>query len=97
MNYTKGEWKVEDWGHCTSVMVTLDNGQRHTLVTDQYCYATKFNGNAKDNAQLTSAAPDMYEALKALIKRIDESGIFLTTQETFNAKTAIAKAEGKTI
>jgi hypothetical protein len=41
---------------------------------------------------MTDAAPDMYEALKDLLKLIDETGIYLNAKETHIAKAALSKA-----
>lgn len=92
MNYTKGEWKVED----ETVIVC---GMR--LIASTTAGGFNYSAYRKENeanAHLISAAPDMYEALKAL----DEYG---NASHPYNLKLkkvafelldkALAKAEGK--
>jgi hypothetical protein len=94
MNYTQGNWY---WN--------LVNGKHHSLRSkngnlDRHILyiSPDFMGNDsldnKDNAQLISAAPDIYEALKILIAQLDSVGsVALGDFEI--AKKALAKAEGK--
>jgi len=64
MKHTKGEWEYKKYPHCTAIETTLENGQSHTLFTDQFCYASKFDGSSEANAKLIAAAPELLEALK---------------------------------
>lgn len=68
--HTQGKWSVADYGHCIAVEVELDNGQEHTIMTDQFCHAARFNGDAMANARLIAEAPSMYEILKTINKGI---------------------------
>ena len=94
MNYTKGEWKVApaiDIPYKTSVMVG------RLTVAD--IVEMPVLGEAEANTNLIAAAPDMYEALKRVVKYFDR--IIADTSEKYEsamvlqAKAAILKAEGK--
>ena len=71
--FTKGKWSVVNYSHCIAIETKLDNGQEHTVFTDQFCYASKFDGNAKANALLISKAPELLEALIIAHKFIEEN------------------------
>jgi hypothetical protein len=71
---TKGEWSFTDYGNFIAVETKLDNGQEHTVFTDQFCHASKFSGDAKANALLISKAPEMLEMLKDILKETDPHG-----------------------
>jgi len=53
---TKGKATAVDYPHCKAIEVTLENGQEHTMFTDQFCYATKYDGDAQANAELIAEA-----------------------------------------
>ncbi len=79
MNYTKGEWKVTKG---FKVVAGIKSAQ---AVADVFGETAK---EVEANAHLIAAAPDMYEALKALpeqVKWIPE------------VAKALAKAEGKDV
>ncbi len=78
--YTKGKWKV------------TDNNNLEVEAEEQEICRLYQNDEDKANALLISAAPDCYEALKALCSSID-SCIELTPKILNNAKQAINKAE----
>ena len=86
MNYTKGEWKRHN----------TPNGE-HIWGGDEHI--ADFDGeNANANAKLCAAAPDMYQALNAIIARRTEchqAEAAHTPHEIELACNAIAKAEGK--
>jgi hypothetical protein len=79
-NFTQGEWKMVDYGHALAVETILLNGQAHTICTDQFCYAAKFDGSAVANAKLIAAAPDMYVALLAAQTRLQSLQTYFTAQ-----------------
>lgn len=97
--YTKGPWEVrEDDAH----MVTMPE---KAAMGDGHKYAVCGGGNCEANANLISAAPDMYEELRASTNRLmalvlsgyitdEATKSNVQTQISFNNK-AIAKAEGK--
>ena len=107
MEYTKGEWKY------TRPQIGTSGGVICTMIEPHYMPDcgdnTWYNGCVKTmetNAHLIAAAPDMYEALKALTKHyianqgISGEFIVCITPEGIpeyweNAKQALAKAEGK--
>jgi len=93
MNYTKGEWEVD----------------RHTVYALGKYGSNRFSAHIQHgwdggeetpqaeleaNAHLISAAPELYEALKALTSYVSIMGYFKPEkQEQF--RKALAKAEGK--
>ena len=61
--FTKGPWKVVDNGHFLQISFPWENNPN---VIDRYCRSVAdIHNNDIANANLITAAPDMYEALKA--------------------------------
>ncbi len=98
LNYTKGEWTADDgdseiWG----VFSDID--------ADGIAYLCEPNGKllrsfdeCKANAQLISAAPELYEACKGVIAKRMESHIMESAYippEIEAVYKALIKAEGK--
>ena len=85
MNYTKGEWEVGK------------HGLTYPISCGKYSVATGIYN--KDNANLISAAPGMYEALKDILEQANKThlplGADLSDSIKVFGKQAIAKAEGK--
>ena len=90
MKHTKGEWEYKKYPHCTAIETTLENGQSHTLFTDQFCYASKFDGSSEANAKLIAASPDLLEALINLTNTCEK--YFSKDFDLREAKKAIEKA-----
>jgi hypothetical protein len=82
MNYTKGEWKVEQ-NDC-------DKPYHYRIVTNKYIVAAVYS---EDNAHLIAAAPDMYDALREILQII-HYGESLEKANTIIYKV-MTKAEGK--
>ena len=94
MEYTKGKWEVgsDSWdtyiGTGTQYLAKIINSGSLT------------DNEVQANAHLIAAAPEMYEALKLLIERMNsdmvgsEYGVALTLPRVW-AERALAKAEGK--
>ena len=86
MEYTKGEWKY----NCPYI----DTTEGHRIAQVYNYWAPGYS----DNAKLLVAAPDMYEALKALLDEYqisqDDTEINVSTNWV-RAFNAISKAEGK--
>ncbi len=89
MNYTKGEWYP-----------TMVNGERRIVANKEdgdeevICYGVRHY-----NIHLIASAPEMYEALKAMINHYTTAlalnGVDFTKLDIYiNAKKAIAKAGG---
>ena len=91
MEYTKGEWKVEEVGDCSLIM--MDN-QTCVARTFKTYYPTEAE---EANAHLIAAAPEIYEALKRLMEALEEHGsVHNDVRIAYNlTKPALAKAEGK--
>ena len=81
MEYTKGEWKL----HPKHAWVMDDNG---SVIAN--CTGHK---NPEANANLVAAAPDLYEALKAMYEMCNIMPD--DTDYRVAARKALAKAEGK--
>jgi len=87
-NYTKGEWKILEASNKT-FFIRNDQGL-------QVCEYIK----TREDANLLSAAPDMYKALKLLIERFNEMDKKYSYPMSLDlprvwAEKALAKAEGK--
>lgn len=112
VNYTKGEWKVTRWSSHNEIHVSADDGNNSNFVAN--CGHTgkdevlPYNKEAIANANLISASPDMYEALKdaldlldTQLKEYNESLSLLHRQKVGRGliatkiSKALAKAEGK--
>ena len=76
---TKGKWVKVDYPHCIAVETKLGNGEEHTLFTDQFCYASKFDGDASANALLISKAPEMLEMLENAKQVLIDAGFDVET------------------
>lgn len=108
MSYTKGPWKVIRWngGHFPTLQVRAED----EYGSHQVCsFPDGWNGLddqddiVKANAQLISAAPDMYEALKLARKRLciacglcDGEGEKVCGNVA-KIDAALAKAEGREV
>ncbi len=87
--YTPGEWraKATDEGHW---LIVCNKG----LIADVYNHIEGYEANA----QLIAAAPDMYEALKAIIENRDvtrDHHVNKFFEAGQKVARAVAKAEGK--
>jgi hypothetical protein len=81
MNYTKGEWKVECIGS-EGYQVRPDNGNMPISMVKELKrfrpIVISMGGDfetQKANAHLISAAPDMHEALKAIIEHVENEDV----------------------
>ena len=89
MNYTKGEWKkrkVNSYGKEWFEINYSSYGE---------CVAEVVHNEA--DADLFAAAPDMYEALKRMVNFINAQELEYQSSMVIQLKSALAKAEGKTI
>jgi len=98
MDYTKGDWRVnqESLGADIDIVATKQDGSldwRHRIAQIQLGWAKSDYSvsNLKANAHLISAAPDLYEALKAVAScEIDK---YFLEPLRIQISKAIAKAE----
>ena len=92
MNYTKGEWRVKGCSVDGEDGYPIASTYPDTRLTSPESLRLK-----KANAHLIAAAPDMYEALKRLLKMVPEDcgGCIKTETAWIEAQEALAKAEGK--
>lgn len=97
MNYTKGEWTVQD-GDFGPQIVCDDQDDNTVLIAEVNPYHED-DKTIQANARLIVAAPDMYEALKDIIAEAEKShltiGADLDDSIRVFGKQALAKAEGK--
>lgn len=93
MAHTKGEWKAE-YRSGGDYEITSDGFVGCIAKVNVDCYAVK------SNAHLIAAAPDLLEALKAVLSTVIVNDD-MTTSYAIDGKTrkqinrALAKAEGK--
>jgi len=89
MNYTKGEWIAK------RIQTSECEVWAGKLIVAICPFQTPISGDErKTNAHLIAAAPDMYEALKRLIKMMPDCGGCIKTEAAIlEAQEAIAKAE----
>ena len=106
LNYTRGEWKVlvnPEYLREPASSIPIYTGNGQMILS---CNGIAGRGEMLANAYLTAAAPEMYEALKAIISQTSWMGNedYPALQiehsiETVNAITkaeiALAKANGK--
>lgn len=87
ITYTKGEWYLQKYTDAYTNIVRCKNGKHETI----FIASTPQSSlpEARANAMLMSAAPDLLEALKEVIAISDRDHV-----AWFKAKAAIAKAEG---
>jgi len=98
LSYTKGEWKFN------RPIIETDNTKICVMEEPHYMPdcgdATWYNGcveNMEANAHLIAAAPDLYEACKALIEAVDEDYDIIGYGREMTIREALAKAEGKDV
>jgi len=105
-DYTKGEWKAIEWRGIPQWEVWDD--ALHIIASIRTWWNSPHETRA--NAQLTAAAPEMYEAAKSFVRVLTEvledygrTGLPLShtdwltrlSEPDRQARQAIAKAEGK--
>ena len=92
--HTPGPWKVGRYTpNATEISILTTGGAPVTPAWGPKFYVN--SEQAKANARLIAAAPDLLEALDAIVQRIyDGSSISPYSAEYRNALNAIAKATG---
>ena len=93
--HTPGPWNFEDTLVFTrEPMETVDGGTSIEFVEIADCSSYEIHGgyDARANARLIAAAPDLLAALTALVNQTDAPEYFPTEVE--NARAAIARATG---
>jgi len=100
MKYTKGKWtvsvpEIEAQRLIINCELPEEDGkrfQRSICRTFGYCDMEE----EQNNANLISAAPDLYETLKYVIRELDRADIIQANSVFMEcASRALAKAEGK--
>jgi len=98
--HTPGPWKAGDTAIRNSAYWLLVRSEASGSTVGG---AVSGNGRADANARLIAAAPELLDALKALVRACEFNGYFSTNKPGFREKSeirdsraAIAKAEGAT-
>lgn len=87
--HTTGPWRYEAYSEGSKFMKI-------------YCHNSKYEGDnlrgycGEANARLIAAAPDLLEALQAIVKSLadqDEEGLIEHSKQMIAARAAIAKAK----
>lgn len=87
--FTPGPWIIDQYGS-----IKTPNGR--TLVADGVAFRSVSTPETAANAQLISAAPDLYGALKDLLfNAVHGNGCEAHYQVQERARFALAKAEGR--
>ena len=80
--HTKGPWQVNKHGqypgdYRITARITCNNGKTHTYnFAEVYGFdGTDCERNASGDAYLIGAAPDLYEALQALVRDYSENNV----------------------
>jgi hypothetical protein len=107
MEYTKGNWNIRHYTDSENRLCTIQIGTQPIPPIYPAVANIPLTEYAEANANLISAAPDMYEALKLILKRVETEGSMfqnafksigqegLINAFIMEAKRAIAKAEGR--
>lgn len=85
--YTKGEWYLQEYTDAYTNIVRCNNGKHETIFIASTLQRSL--PEARANAMLMAAAPDLLEALQEVIAISDRDHV-----AWFKAKAAIAKAVG---
>lgn len=90
--WTEGPWRKESFSLSEEILAT--GNKLVAIVQSRHCESPE---EMRANAHLIAAAPELYEALAALLSRVgndaDAHAWFLDEQE--NAIKALAKARGE--
>ena len=93
--HTQGPWRINKYG-------SIGAGERGTepivAIVEPFYSVDRRHGDHAANARLIAAAPDMLEALTALLARFDDNpelSELIGRVEIERARAAIAKAEGR--
>jgi hypothetical protein len=89
--HTPGPWFTTD-GIYNEIKASSKRGK--TWVIARITAARTGHDEAKANARLIAASPDLLEALERLIERVSDLGANGFSQEVARGKAAIAKAKG---
>lgn len=90
-SYTKGEWYLQEYTDAYTNIVRCDNGKGHETLFIANTPQSNLP-EARANAQLMAAAPDLLESLQEIIAIIDRNH---AATAWVKAKAAIEKAIGK--
>lgn len=101
--HTKGPWRLNEFhvnreGLTVCELVTNDNSKRIARIDGHVLDSCKASNEAKANARLIAAAPEMLEALKflkaSLTAKRTEDACHITLAMAQKMNAAIAKATG---
>ena len=89
--HTPGPWCVDDHPKMQILMVVAEAGGMPGLIVNQ----GRITKTDRANARLIAAAPDLLEAAKQVLARLDHETAPVTMFDADKLRHAIAKAEGK--
>ena len=93
MNYTKGEWRVEQDDFGTEIISDQTNPDDTVNIAEVDSYKEDDN-EVRANAQLIAAAPAMYEALRVIKWYLDEPNKVTLQRVQERVAEALVKADG---
>ena len=97
MKFTEGPWTAWEVPGLNVICIGEEGHMPHADVHDRGTNVTQISEETKANAALIASAPEMYEALRMLLDRLDEHGSIDCVREEGpieDARNAIAKVEG---
>lgn len=103
MSHTPGPWMVagpsfgDPLPRYTTCVVTEEDDDGEVVDICEFP-VSDYDEQNEANARLIAAAPDMLEALEAIVKSLadqDDEGMIEHAQQMIDARAAIAKAKGK--
>lgn len=95
--HTAGPWHIDGMGNLTgAVAITAGEQIDGPDFQREHMLAEVYGDASEPNARLIAAAPDLYEALRKILRHIpkDAGGCSLSDDE-HRARAALAKAEGR--
>lgn len=102
MTHTPGPWRLDNniaygWKTNPFSITVRKRGVHSTTVANIPAKQTISRDEAEANARLIAAAPELLEALQAIVKSLvdqDDEGMIEHAQQMIDARVAIAKATG---
>jgi hypothetical protein len=102
MEYTKGTWKLQWKARGNDIEAIIKPGENALVATTWFGEQYRIHeAESIANAHLIAAAPDMYEALKAVVEMLDpfktevQKALMLHEKVEILILKALTKAEGK--
>lgn len=96
---TPGYWKWKQVAHPiladhVGFVVKTGTGSRAVTICEIHVRPYCSVAVNRSNAELIAAAPELYNALKGLLKLVEDSGVVPPLPELIASREALAKADG---